>query len=128
MKFIDLTRQYDQIGKEAEERVLNVMRSTNYIMGQEIKKFEENCAKYLGVKYAISVANGTDALVLSLTALGIGKGDEVITTPFTFFATAESIRRVGATPVFVDIDADTLNIDPDKIEEKIENPTLFSQE
>lgn len=123
MKFIDLTRQYDQIGKEAEERVLNVMRSTNYIMGQEIKKFEENCAKYLGVKYAISVANGTDALVLSLTALGIGKGDEVITTPFTFFATAESIRRVGATPVFVDIDADTLNIDADKIEEKITKNT-----
>lgn len=123
MKFIDLTRQYDQIGKEAEERVLNVMRSTNYIMGQEVKKFEENCAKYLGVKYAISVANGTDALVLSLTALGIGEGDEVITTPFTFFATAESIRRVGATPVFVDIDADTLNIDPDKIEEKITKNT-----
>lgn len=123
MKFIDLTRQYDQIGKEAEERVLNVMRSTNYIMGQEVKRFEANCAKYLGVKYAISVANGTDALVLSLTALGIGEGDEVITTPFTFFATAESIRRVGATPVFVDIDADTLNIDPDKIEEKITKNT-----
>ncbi|MCF2680716.1 DegT/DnrJ/EryC1/StrS family aminotransferase [Faecalicatena contorta] len=123
MKFIDLTRQYPQIKEEAEKRVLNVMRSTNYIMGQEVREFEANCAEYLGVKYAIGVANGTDALVLALAALGIKEGDEVITTPFTFFATAESIERVGAVPVFVDIDAETLNIDVTKIEEKITDKT-----
>lgn len=119
MKFIDLSRQYTQIKEEAEKRVLEVMRSTNYIMAQEVKSFESNCAEYLGVKHIIGVANGTDALVLALTALGIEEGDEVITTPFTFFATAESIKRVGAIPVFVDIDSETLNIDPNKIEEKI---------
>ena len=123
MKFIDLTRQYSQIKEEAEERVLNVMRSTNYIMGEEVRTFEENSAAYLGVKHAIGVASGTDALILSLAALGIKEGDEVITTPFTFFATAESIKRVGATPVFADIDPDTLNIDPQKIEEKITDNT-----
>ena len=123
MKFIDLTRQYEQIKEEAEKRVLNVMRSTNYIMGEEVRAFEENSAAYLGVKHAIGVASGTDALILSLAALGIKEGDEVITTPFTFFATAESIKRVGATPVFVDVDPDTLNIDPQKIEEKITENT-----
>ena len=123
MKFIDLTRQYSQIKDEVEERVLSVMRSTNYIMGEEVRSFEENCAAYLGVKHAIGVASGTDALILSLAALGIKEGDEVITTPFTFFATAESVKRVGATPVFVDIDPDTLNIDPQKIEEKITENT-----
>ena len=123
MKFIDLTRQYVQIKEEAEKNVLNVMSSTNYIMGQYVKEFEKKCAEYLGVKHAIGVANGTDALILSLAALDIKEGDEVITTPFTFFATAESIRRVGATPVFVDINADTLNIDADKIEERITDKT-----
>ena len=123
MKFIDLTRQYEQIKDEVERKVLNVMRSTNYIMGEEVRSFEENCASYLGVKHAIGVASGTDALILSLAALGIKEGDEVITTPFTFFATAESIRRVGATPVFVDINPDTLNIDTKKIEEKITEKT-----
>lgn len=123
MKFIDLTRQYVQIKEEAEKNVLDVMRSTDYIMGQHVKDFEKKCAEYLGVKHAIGVANGTDALILSLAALGVKEGDEVITTPFTFFATAESIRRVGATPVFVDIDAETLNIDADKIEEKITDKT-----
>lgn len=123
MKFIDLSRQYEQIKEQAEVRVLNVMRSTNYILGEEVKSFEKACAAYLGVKHAIGVANGTEALILTLAALGIGEGDEVITTPFTFFATAESIRRVGATPVFVDIDPDTLNINAVQIEEKITKNT-----
>lgn len=123
MKFIDLNRQYRQIKEEVEKNVLDVMRSTNYIMGQQVKEFERKCAEYLGVKHAIGVANGTDALILSLAALGIREGDEVITTPFTFFATAESIRRVGATPVFIDIDSDTLNIDANKIEAKITEKT-----
>ena len=123
VKLIDLTGQYNEIQKEVEESVINVMRSTNYIMGQEVQNFEENIAKYLGVKHAISVANGTDALILSLAALGIKKGDEIITTPFTFFATAESIERVGAVPVFVDIDKETLNIDPALVEKKITERT-----
>lgn len=123
MKFIDLSRQYCQIEKQVEERVLNVMRSTNYILGEEVKSFEKACENYLGVKHAIGVANGTEALILALAALGIGEGDEVITTPFTFFATSESIRRVGATPVFVDVDAETLNIDAAQIEAKITKNT-----
>lgn len=123
VKLIDLTGQYTEIQKEVEESVVNVMRSTNYIMGREVQKFEENIAKYLGVKHAISVANGTDALILSLAALGIKEGDEIITTPFTFFATAESIERVGAVPVFVDIDKETLNIDPTLVEKKITERT-----
>jgi len=88
-------------------------------MGENVKQFEKEFSEYIGVKYSISVGNGTDALVIALKALGIGEGDEVITTPFTFFATAESISAVGATPVFVDVRLDTFNIDPDKIEAKI---------
>ncbi|MSS44459.1 DegT/DnrJ/EryC1/StrS family aminotransferase, partial [Anaerosalibacter bizertensis] len=84
-----------------------------------VKEFEKEFSEYIGVKHSISVGNGTDALVIALEALGIGEGDEVITTPFTFFATAESISAVGATPVFVDVRLDTFNIDPTKIEEKI---------
>lgn len=123
LKLIDLTSQYEEIRGEVEERVINVMRSTNYVMGPEVRAFEEKVAEYLGVKYAIGVANGTDALILSLASLGLKEGDEVITTPFTFFATAESIRRVGATPVFVDIDKETLNINPDLIEERVTSRT-----
>ncbi len=92
-------------------------------MGKYVANFEEEFAKYIGVKHAISVGNGTDALVLALIACGIGKGDEVITTPFTFFSTAESISSIGAIPVFVDVRKDTYNIDPNKIEEKITEKT-----
>lgn len=123
VKLIDLNGQYKNIQKEVEDRVLEVMRSTNYIMGKEVQSFEENIGSYLGVKHAISVGNGTDALILALTAIGIKEGDEVITTPFTFFATAESIERVGAVPVFVDINRETLNIDEELIEEKITEKT-----
>ena len=123
MKFIELSKQYEQIKEQVEQNVINVMRSTNYILGEQVKLFEKKCEEYLGVKHAIGVANGTEALILALASLGIGEGDEVITTPFTFFATAESVCRVGATPVFVDIDADTLNIDVNKIEEKITDKT-----
>ncbi len=93
-------------------------------MGKNVKEFEREISEYLGIKHSISVGgNGTDSLIIALRALGIGKGDEVITTPYTFFATSESISFVGATPVFVDVDLATYNIDPAKIEEKITNKT-----
>lgn len=120
---IDLKRQYATIKSESDKKVLDILSSANYIMGDNVKNFENEFADYIGVKHTISVANGTDALIIALKALGIGDGDEVITTPFTFFASAESISTVGATPVFVDVRLDTFNIDPNKIEEKITTRT-----
>ncbi len=99
------------------------MKSGAYIGGKAVTDFEEKFAKYVGAKYAIALNSGTDALVIAMKALGIGEGDEVITTPFTFFATAETVAMVGATPVFIDICEDTYNIDPSKIEEKITDKT-----
>ncbi len=123
ISLIDLKRQYETIKKESDKKVLEILSSAQYIMGENVKEFEKEISEYLGVKHSISVGNGTDALVIALKALGIGEGDEVITTPYTFFATAESISLVGATPVFVDVDIDTYNIDPTKIEEKITDKT-----
>ncbi|MDK2920260.1 MAG: hypothetical protein PWQ37_2993 [Candidatus Petromonas sp.] len=120
---IDLKKQYETIRNETDQKVLEILSSARYIMGENVKEFEKEMCKYLEVKNAISVGNGTDALVIALKALGIGQGDEVITSPFTFFATAESISAVGATPVFVDVKLDTFNIDPSKIEEKITSRT-----
>ncbi len=120
---INLKKQYETIKHECDEKVLNVLSSAQYIMGENVRAFENEFAEYIGAKHCISVANGTDALVIALMALGIGQGDEVITTPFTFFATAESISAVGAVPVFVDVKLDTFNIDPAKIEEKITDKT-----
>nr|HPM03734.1 DegT/DnrJ/EryC1/StrS family aminotransferase [Candidatus Cloacimonadota bacterium] len=100
-----------------------VLNSHQYILGPAVKEFEEQMQEYLQVKHAVGCANGTDALVLALKALEIGNGDEVITTPFTFFATASCIHRVGAKPVFVDVKEDTFNIDPDQIEKAISNNT-----
>lgn len=120
---INLVKQYESIKPEIDGRVVDVLSKSQYIMGDNVKQFESEFCEYLGVKHSISVANGTDALVIALKSLGIGKGDEVITTPFTFFATAESISSVGATPVFVDVRRDTFNIDPNKIEEKITSKT-----
>lgn len=116
---INLKKQYQTIKEEADKKALEVLSGAQYIMGTNVKEFEKEFSEYLGVKHSISVGNGTDALIISLKALGIGEGDEVITTPWTFFATAESISFVGATPVFVDVELDTFNIDPTKIEEKI---------
>jgi len=115
----DLKAQYESIKGEIQVAIDQVLQETNFILGKQVEFLEQEMAQYLGIKYAVGVASGTDALVLSLTALGIGKGDEVITTPFTFIATAEAISRVGARPVFCDIDARTLNLDPEKIEKKI---------
>ena len=120
---MNLKKQYASIKEESDKKVLEVLSSAQYIMGENVREFEKEISEYLGVKHSISVGNGTDALIIALKALGIGKGDEVITTPFTFFATAESISYVGATPVFVDVDIDTYNIDPAKIEEKITEKT-----
>lgn len=120
---INLKKQYETIKNDCDKRVLDILSSANYIMGENVKQFEKEFSEYIGVKHSISVGNGTDALVIALKALGIGEGDEVITTPFTFFATAESISSVGATPVFVDVRLDTFNIDPSKIEEKITSRT-----
>ena len=120
---VDLKAQYKLVEEKVGKAVMEVLSSANYIMGKEVIEFEKEFAEYIGVKHAISVGNGTDALVLALMACGIGKGDEVITTPFTFFSTAESISLVGAIPVFVDVEKETYNIDPLKIEEKITEKT-----
>ncbi|GIO28080.1 DegT/DnrJ/EryC1/StrS family aminotransferase [Ornithinibacillus bavariensis] len=116
---VDLKKQYATIQDDIVEAMLEVLDSGQYILGSKVTELESAIAKRLGVKHAIAVGNGTDALVLTLDAYGIGSGDEVITTTFSFFATAEAISRVGATPVFVDIDPVSFNIDPNKIIDKI---------
>lgn len=120
---IDLKAQYKSIAEELDTVTKEVLSSAGYIMGKNVTEFEKEFAEYIGVKHAISVGNGTDSLVIALKSLGIGEDDEVITTPFTFFATAEAISAVGAKPVFVDVEEDTFDIDPTKIEEKITNKT-----
>src|SRR5574344_1431471 len=116
---LDLTRQYKEIGEEAEKSVIEIMRSGQYILGKHNKGLQEEMEKFMSVKHAVTLNSGTDALHLALRALDIKDGDEVITTAFTFVATAEAIGIVGAKPVFVDINADTFNIDPAKIEAAI---------
>ncbi len=120
---INLKTQYEAIRAEVNKKTLDVLSSANYILSDNVKAFEKEFRNYLGVEHSISVANGTDALVIALKALGIGDGDEVITSTYTFFATAESISSVGAIPVFVDVRRDTFNIDTDRIEEKITSKT-----
>ncbi len=112
---VDLKIQYEAIKEEINSAVLGVVQTTHFILGPHVKALEESVAAYHGVKHAVAVASGTDALHLALIAAGIRTGDEVITTPFTFIATAEAISYVGAVPVFVDIDAETFNIDVAKI-------------
>lgn len=116
---MNVQRQHEEHQQEIEDAVIKTLRSGRYIGGQEVTLFEDEFAQYEGAKYGISCGNGTEALVLALRALGIGFGDQVITTDFTFFATAESIASVGAVPVFCDIDIDSYCIDPRKIEPKI---------
>ncbi|MDD4797882.1 MAG: aminotransferase class I/II-fold pyridoxal phosphate-dependent enzyme, partial [Eubacteriales bacterium] len=116
---LDLTRQYQAIAGEAEAAVCGVLRRAQYILGENVKAFEAEFAAYVGVAHAVSVGNGTDALSIALTALGIGPGDEVITTPYTFFASAEAISAAGATPVFVDVDPRTYNLDPQRVADAV---------
>jgi dTDP-4-amino-4,6-dideoxygalactose transaminase len=116
---LDLQAQYLTIKEEINRAIQKVLDSSVYILGPEVKELEKEIAAFCGTEHAVAVANGTEALVLTLKALGIGPGDEVITTPFTFFATAETIAQVGATPVFVDIDPVTLNMDLTQLAGKI---------
>ena len=120
---MNVQRQHETYASEYEEAALRVLRSGRYIGGEEVSSFEEEFAAYEGSKFGISCGNGTDAIVLALRALGIGKGDEVITVSWTFFATAESIAAVGATPVFIDVCPDTYCMNPKLIEAEITEKT-----
>lgn len=120
---IDLKSQYISLRREINKAVSDVLLSSKYILGPNVKALEQEIADYCGTKFAVGVASGSDALILCLEAYGIGPGDEVITSPYSFFATAEAISRVGAIPVFVDIDENSYNIDVDKIEDSITERT-----
>jgi len=114
---LDLVNQYNQIKTEIDSAIAEVLASGEYILGSKVQEFEQNIAEFLEAKYAIGVASGSDALLLSLHALGIGKGDKVIVPTFTFFATAGAVSRLGAIPVFADIDPITYNMDLNQVEE-----------
>jgi dTDP-4-amino-4,6-dideoxygalactose transaminase len=120
---VDLQRQYQRLKPEMDEAIQDVLNQCQFILGPQVSALENEIASYHGVPFAAGVASGTDALLLALRACGIGPGDEVITTPFTFIATAEVIALLQAAPVFVDIVPDTFNMDPRKIEAKITKKT-----
>ena len=120
---VDLKGQYQTLKEEIDKGLLEALENTQFILGPNVRAFEEEAAAYLGVKHAVGCASGTDALHLGLIAAGVGEGDEVITTPFTFIATAEAILYVGATPVFVDIDPQTYNMDLNQVEDAINDKT-----
>ncbi|MES9897024.1 MAG: DegT/DnrJ/EryC1/StrS family aminotransferase [Candidatus Thiodiazotropha endolucinida] len=120
---VDLKQQYLDLKEEIDNGLLAGLEETKFILGPNVRAFEEECAEYLGVDHTVGVASGTDALHLALIAAGVEKGDAVITTPFTFIATAEAIRYVGATPVFVDIDPQSYNMDLNQVEDAITERT-----
>jgi len=113
--FFDSAAQTAELMDQIRSAMERVIHSQRFILGEEVAAFEREIAAYIGVKHAIGVSSGTDALTIALSALGIGEGDEVITTPYTFFATTGAILRVGATPVFVDIESDSFNLDADRV-------------
>jgi dTDP-4-amino-4,6-dideoxygalactose transaminase len=117
--FVDLRSQTESLGDALRDAVVRVVDSGVYVLGEEVASFEAAAARYLGVRHAVGVSSGSDALLMALVASGIGRGDEVITSPFSFFATAESIIRSGAVPRFVDIDPETLNLDVGQVESAI---------
>lgn len=120
---VDLKAQYSLIKEELDGATRKVLESGQFILGEEVEALEKEIAAFLGIKHAIGVASGTEALLIALIACGVGPGDEVITTPFTFIATAEAITQCGATPVFIDVDVRTYNIDSAKIEPAITKRT-----
>ncbi len=123
MQFIDLQRQYRAYQVDIDARMHRVLEHGQYILGPEVTELEELLAQRVGVKHAITCANGTASLEIALRALGIGPGDEVITTPFTWISTAEVVKLVGATPRFVDVDAESLNLDPSRLADAITDRT-----
>lgn len=123
---LDLKAQYSSIRKEIDQAIQDVLDAQHFIMGSEVKEFEEEVRDYIGANYAFGCASGSDALLLALMAIDIKPGDYVITSPFTFFATAGAIDRLGAIPVFIDIEPDSLNINPQKIREFLEGRSALS--
>ena len=121
--FIDLKAQYQALQPQIQERMNRVLEHGQYILGPEVTELEEKLADFVGVQHCLGVASGTDALQIALMALEIGPGDEVITVPYSWISTAETIALVGAKPVFVDIEPDTWNMDPGKIEAAITERT-----
>src|SRR5438270_5192103 len=119
LEFIDLKKQYRLLESEIQERMTKVLLHGQYILGPEVKELEEKLAAYAGVKHCIACSSGTDALLIALMALGIGPGDEVITSPFSFIATGEVIALLRANTIFADIDPRTFNLDPKSIEKAI---------
>jgi len=123
IELFDLRGQYFELREEINAVVMETLAAGKYILGPRVRQLEKTIAAYCGTPYGVGVASGSDALYLSLAACGIGEGDEVITSPYTFFATAGAITRTGATPVFADIDYDTCNIDPERIKNRITGRT-----
>jgi len=121
--FLDLTAQFATIRDEVMNAVTKVMQTQRFILGEEVELFERELASFIGSRFAVGCASGSDALLLALLALGVGAGDEVITTPFTFAATAGSVARVGATPVFVDIDSASFNLDANQVASHVTDRT-----
>ncbi len=120
---LDLAPQVTELWDEFNTAVQRVLRSGQFVLGEEVKAFEEEVARYLGVEHAVGLNSGTDALLIGLRALGVGPGDEVVTTAFSFFATAEAVSTLGATPVFVDVDERTFNLDPNLLEAAVTKRT-----
>ncbi|HQN18962.1 MAG TPA: aminotransferase class I/II-fold pyridoxal phosphate-dependent enzyme, partial [Syntrophobacteraceae bacterium] len=119
MHFIDLAYQQQRIGDKIEKNIRTVLEHGQYIMGPEVSELEKRLAAFVGVKHAVACSSGTDGLLMALMAYDVGPGDAIFTTPFTFIATAEVIQLIGATPVFVDIDPETYNINPQDLERAI---------
>lgn len=124
IKMVDLKNQYLKIKEEIGSAIKEVLDSSQFIMGKPVGEFEYNAAAYIGCKYAVGCASGTDALQIAMMAIGIKPGDEIITTPFTFVATTETIALLGGVPVYIDVDANTYNIDVNKIEANITPKTM----
>lgn len=121
--FFDLKRQYASIQTEVESSIMDVCESCGFVEGKAVKEFEKNVAEFIGVKHAITCNSGTDALMLSLRACGVKPGDEVITSAFSFFATAEAISAIGAIPVFADVKDSDYNLDPESVKTLITDKT-----